>query len=89
MFLEQNCAFKENLMPIFFKLFLKIKRRNTDQFIYLYSFCRTIRSDILNWIEEKVENSLEHISTGRNFLNRTSVANTIRPTMNKHGTSGN
>ena len=32
-----------------------------------------IQPEILNLIEEKVEKSLKHISTGENFLNRTPV----------------
>ena len=33
-----------------------------------------IKSDILNLIDDKVGNSLEHIGTGENFLNRASIA---------------
>ena len=32
-----------------------------------------IRTDVLNLIEEKVENSLEIIGTGKEFLNRTMI----------------
>jgi hypothetical protein len=34
--------------------------------------------DVLNLIEEKVRNSLEHTGTGDNFLNRTSVAQALK-----------
>lgn len=37
----------------------------------------------LNPIEEKVWNSLEHIATGDNFLNRTSIAQAQGSTVNK------
>ena len=37
----------------------------------------------LNLIEEKVGISLQHIGTGDHFLRRTSVAQTIRATVNK------
>ena len=37
----------------------------------------------LNLTEEKVENSLEHIGTRDNFLNRTPMAQALRPTINE------
>ena len=40
-----------------------------------------IKLDTLNLIEEKVGNSLEHIGTGENFLNRTPVAQALRSTI--------
>jgi hypothetical protein len=42
-----------------------------------------IKPDTLNIIEKKVENSLECIGTGENFLNRTSVAQVLRSTIDK------
>ena len=33
-----------------------------------------MKPDILNLIDDKVGNSLEHIGTGENFLNRASIA---------------
>ena len=42
-----------------------------------------IKSDTVNLIEEKVGNSLEHIGTGNDFLNRTLVAQALRSTINK------
>ena len=42
-----------------------------------------IKPDILNLIEEKVGNTLEHIVTGDNFLNRTPMAKTPRSTIDK------
>jgi hypothetical protein len=42
-----------------------------------------IKLDTQNLIEEKVEMSLEHISTGENFLNRTPMAHALRSTINK------
>ena len=35
---------------------------------------KTSKPDTLNLIEEKVGNSLEHIDTGDNFLNRTPIS---------------
>ena len=45
-----------------------------------------IKTDTLNWIEEKVETSLKLIGTGEIFLNRTSMAHALRSTI---GTSWN
>jgi hypothetical protein len=42
-----------------------------------------IKPDMLNLIEEKLGKSLEQISTGENFLNRTPVAFTLRLTIDK------
>jgi hypothetical protein len=42
-----------------------------------------IKSYTLNLIEEKVENSLNHIGTENNFLNRTSMAQALRSTIDK------
>jgi hypothetical protein len=42
-----------------------------------------IKLDILNLREEKVRNSLEPIDTGDNFLNRTSISQALRLTINK------
>jgi hypothetical protein len=36
-----------------------------------------IKPEILNLIEEKACNSLEHIVTGNNFLNKTPIAQTL------------
>ena len=44
---------------------------------------QNVKPDILNLIEEKVENSLEHIGAGENFLNRASIAQVIRSPINK------
>jgi hypothetical protein len=38
---------------------------------------------ILNLINEKVEDNLEHISTGDNFLNTTPISQVLRSTFNK------
>jgi hypothetical protein len=43
----------------------------------------TIKLDTLNLIENKMRNSLEHIGTGDNFLNRTPTAQALRSTLNK------
>jgi hypothetical protein len=42
-----------------------------------------IKPNILNIIEEKVGNSFECTSTGGNFLNRTSMAQALRSTIDK------
>ena len=42
-----------------------------------------IKPDTLNLIEEKVGNSLKCIETGEIFLNRTSMAQTLRSTIDK------
>jgi hypothetical protein len=42
-----------------------------------------IKPDTLNLIEDKVGNSLEHISTGDNFLNRIPMALALRSAINK------
>jgi hypothetical protein len=42
-----------------------------------------IKPDALNLIEEEVGNSLEHIGTGDNFLNRKPVTQAVRSTINK------
>ena len=42
-----------------------------------------IKLDTLNLIEEKVGRALECIDTGDKFLNRTSVAQALRSTINK------
>ena len=42
-----------------------------------------IKPDTLNLIEEKVRKSLELISTGRNFLNRTPMAHSLRSRIDK------
>jgi hypothetical protein len=42
-----------------------------------------IKPDTLNLIEKKVGNSLEHIGTGENFLNRPLRAQVLRSTIEK------
>ena len=42
-----------------------------------------IKPDTLNLIEEKVRNTLEHIGTGDNFLNRTPMSQALRSTIDK------
>ena len=42
-----------------------------------------IKSDKLNLIEQKVENTIEHIGTEDVFLNRTPVAQALRSTIDK------
>jgi hypothetical protein len=42
-----------------------------------------IRPDTLNLKEKKVEKNLEHMGTGKIFLNRTSRANAQRSRINK------
>jgi hypothetical protein len=42
-----------------------------------------IKPDPLNLIEDKVENSLEHLGTGEHFPNRTPMAQALRPTIDK------
>ena len=41
------------------------------------------KTDILNLVGEKVGNTLEHFGTGQNFLNRTSMAEALRSTVDK------
>jgi hypothetical protein len=43
----------------------------------------SIKPDILNLLEETVRNSLELISIGEDFLNRTLLTLELRPTINK------
>jgi hypothetical protein len=42
-----------------------------------------IKPDILNLIEEKVGESLEHMDTGGKFLNKTPMAYALRSTIDK------
>ena len=42
-----------------------------------------IKPDTLNLIEEKVRNTLELIGIGDNFLDRTPMAQVLRPTIDK------
>lgn len=42
-----------------------------------------IKLDTLNLIEEKAGNSLEHIGTRNNFLNRTPTTQALRSTIDK------
>ena len=42
-----------------------------------------VKSDTLNLIEEKVGKNLKLIGTGRNFLNRTPMAQALRSTVDK------
>jgi hypothetical protein len=42
-----------------------------------------IKPDTLNLREEKVRNRLKHIGTGGNFLNRTPMAQAVRPIIDK------
>jgi hypothetical protein len=42
-----------------------------------------IKPDILNLIKERVKNSLELISMGKDFLNKTPLAQALRSTINK------
>jgi hypothetical protein len=42
-----------------------------------------IKHDIVNVVEEKVENSLEHIATAENFLNRIPMTQVLRSTIDK------
>jgi hypothetical protein len=42
-----------------------------------------IKLDTLNFIDKKVGNSLEHIGTGVSFLNKTPMAQDLRPTIDK------
>ena len=44
---------------------------------------KNIKPDTLNLIEEKVGKSLEFIGTGRNFLNRTPMAQALRSRIDK------
>jgi len=63
------------------------------QIISYLSSCRKLKSkwtkdlntnlNTLNLIEEKVGSSLEHIATGYDFLNRPSIAQFLRSTINK------
>jgi len=46
-----------------------------------------VKPDILNFIEEKVGNSLECISTGENFLNRILIRPAIWSIIEKNVTS--
>ena len=41
----------------------------------------TIRPDTPNLIQGKIGNKLELIGTGKNFLNRTSIAQALKPTI--------
>ena len=42
-----------------------------------------VKADTLNLIEEKLENSLELVGIGDNFLNRTPMAKALRSTIDK------
>jgi hypothetical protein len=42
-----------------------------------------IKSDTLNLVEEKVQNSLEIIGTGKDFLNRMPLPQALKSTINK------
>jgi hypothetical protein len=42
-----------------------------------------LKADTLNLMDEKVRNSLELIDTGKDFLNRLSLAQALRSTINK------
>jgi hypothetical protein len=42
-----------------------------------------IKADTLKVIEEKVGESLKHMCTGENFLNRTPIAHALRSTIDK------
>ena len=42
-----------------------------------------IKLDTVNLIEKKLENTLESIGTGGNFLNKIPMAQAIRPTIDK------
>jgi hypothetical protein len=44
---------------------------------------RNIEPDELNIIEEKMGTNLEHIGTGENFLNRTTMVHALRSTIEK------
>ena len=44
-----------------------------------------IKPDILKLIEKKLGKSLEHMSTGENFLNRTPIAYVVRLRIDKWG----
>ena len=44
-----------------------------------------IKSDTVNLIEKKLENTLESIGTGGNFLNKIPMAQALRPTIDKWG----
>ena len=39
--------------------------------------------DTLNYIEERVGNTLEYIGTGDNFLNRTTMTQVLKPTIDR------
>jgi hypothetical protein len=61
-----------------------------DQYLSLFPKLKSkwikdlnIKLDTLKVIEKKVRNSLEHISTRANFLNRTPIAYALRSTINK------
>jgi hypothetical protein len=65
---------------------------HVEELKYL-SFCTKLKSkwikhlniklDTLNFIEEKVENALEHIGTGDKFLNRTLMTQALRSIFEK------
>jgi len=42
-----------------------------------------IKPDTLKLLEEKVEKSLEHMGTGKNFMNRTPMAYALRSRIDK------
>jgi hypothetical protein len=48
-----------------------------------------IKPNTLNIIQEKVENTLQYIGAGDNFLNRTPMVQALRSTTDKRETSRN
>jgi hypothetical protein len=64
------------------------RRMQIDPYLSLHTKLKSkwikdlnIKLDRLNLIEEKVGNSLDHIGTGDNFLNRTTISQTLRSTI--------
>jgi hypothetical protein len=43
----------------------------------------SIKPDTVNLMEEKMRNTLEHIGIGDNFLNRTAMAQDLKPTIDE------
>ena len=66
------------------------RRMQTNPFLSLCTKLKSkwikdlyIKPDTLKLIEEKLGNSLEHMSTGENFLNRTPIACALRSRIDK------
>jgi hypothetical protein len=67
----------------FHRYFVSPSKRDQSIHTLVFLLLELIKPDTLKLIEKKVGKSLEHMGTGGNFLNRTSMAYALRSSIDK------